>query len=180
MVITPAQLAELVDLVEHLSTLLGWSCPQEDINKAQDRADEVVERYRSARNSDGGVTNPVQRGRELAAQAIEDEARAMEKQFGIHGPANPLGDRDMLTTRAAASSGALWEAARIARGYDNQPTSEREQLAMNLSPETIGICLQLVSGVSVPVTVPDAEAKMSALAAAHRELLAALDAPRGT
>ena len=44
-----------------------------------------------------------------------------------------------------------------------------------MSPETINICLELLAGVSVPVTVPDAEAKMRSLVAAHNELLAALN-----
>ncbi len=45
---------------------------------------------------------------------------------------------------------------------------------MNLSPDTISLCLELLAQVSVPVTVPDAEAKMSRLVAARAELLAAL------
>lgn len=45
---------------------------------------------------------------------------------------------------------------------------------MNLSQDTIALCLELLSTVSVPVTLPDAEAKMARLVAARRELLAAL------
>jgi len=45
---------------------------------------------------------------------------------------------------------------------------------MTISQDTITLCLDLLSGVSVPVTVPDAETKMARLTAAHRELLAAL------
>jgi hypothetical protein len=41
-----------------------------------------------------------------------------------------------------------------------------------ISPNTINLCLELLATVSVPVTAPDAEAKMSALVAAHQELLA--------
>lgn len=67
----------------------------------------------------------VQHGRELAAQAIEDEARAHEAQFGIHG-------------LAGRSSGALWAAARIARGEDHenqQPT--QKDTGMTTSPEIV-------------------------------------------
>lgn len=46
---------------------------------------------------------------------------------------------------------------------------------MTLSPDTITLCLDLLSGVSVPVTLPDAEAKMRSLVAARRELLAELE-----
>jgi hypothetical protein len=45
----------------------------------------------------------VQHGRELAAQAIEEEARAYEAQFGIDG-------------RDGEAAGVLWMAAQIARG----------------------------------------------------------------
>jgi len=44
---------------------------------------------------------------------------------------------------------------------------------MNISHDTISLCLELLAGVSVPVTVPDAEAKMSRLVAARQELIAA-------
>lgn len=44
-----------------------------------------------------------------------------------------------------------------------------------MSPDTITLCLELLEQVSVPVTVPDAEAKMARLVAARQELLAALD-----
>lgn len=44
---------------------------------------------------------------------------------------------------------------------------------MNLSPDTINACLELLSQVSVPVTAPDAEAKMAVLVSARQELLAA-------
>jgi hypothetical protein len=43
-----------------------------------------------------------------------------------------------------------------------------------ISSDTIDLCLELLSTVSVPVTLPDAEAKMQRLVAARRELLAAL------
>lgn len=46
---------------------------------------------------------------------------------------------------------------------------------MTLSPDTITLCLELLSGVSVPVTLPDAEDKMRSLVAARRELLAELE-----
>jgi hypothetical protein len=45
---------------------------------------------------------------------------------------------------------------------------------MAISPTTLNICLELLSQVSVPVTLPDAEARMQRLVAAHQELLAAL------
>ena len=45
----------------------------------------------------------VQHGRKLAAQAIEDEARAYEAQFGVDGP-------------GGVAAGVLWMAAQIARG----------------------------------------------------------------
>ena len=48
----------------------------------------------------------VAHGRELAAQAIEAEAREYEKQFGVG------------LDRGGASSGLLFAAARIARGED--------------------------------------------------------------
>ena len=44
---------------------------------------------------------------------------------------------------------------------------------MNISHDTISLCLELLAGVSVPVTVPDAEAKMSRLVAVRQELIAA-------
>ena len=47
---------------------------------------------------------------------------------------------------------------------------------MNLSPETIGLCLELISNLNVPVTAPDAEGQMRRLVTARQELLAALPA----
>lgn len=42
------QIAELVDLAEHLSTFLSASYPKDDIETALDRADAVIRRYRPA------------------------------------------------------------------------------------------------------------------------------------
>lgn len=119
----------------------------------------------------------VQHGRELAAQAIEDEARAHEAQFGIHGS-------DLLTSRAAAASGALWEAARIARGETTKMTNnERSPLAMNLSLETVDLSLEVLSQLGFTAEVPDCVAKLTRVAAAredflaYREFLVALGAP---
>jgi hypothetical protein len=56
--------------------------------------------------------------------------------------------------------------------YNTSPANLGD--TMNLSPGTISLCLELLSGVSVPVTMPDAEAKMRSLVTARQELLAAL------
>lgn len=64
------------------------------------------------------------------------------------------------------------EAAREANGLPQN--NERRHGTMALKPDTISLCLELLSTVSVPVTLPDAEAKMSRLVAARQDLLAAL------
>ena len=45
---------------------------------------------------------------------------------------------------------------------------------MEISHDTINLCLELLSTVSVPVTAPDAVDKMTRIVAARQELLAAL------
>jgi hypothetical protein len=45
-----------------------------------------------------------------------------------------------------------------------------------ISNDTINLCLQLLGGVSVPIMLPDAEAKMQRLVAARQELLAVAQA----
>jgi hypothetical protein len=45
---------------------------------------------------------------------------------------------------------------------------------MNISAQTISLCLELISSVSVPVGADDAEIRMARLVAARRELIGAL------
>jgi hypothetical protein len=57
----------------------------------------------SARTLNVSGLHDVQRGRELAAEAIEAEAKAYEAQFGTDG-------------RGGDAAAVLWMAAKIARG----------------------------------------------------------------
>lgn len=43
-----------------------------------------------------------------------------------------------------------------------------------ISPDTINLCLEMLSTVSVPITLPDAEAKMKSFVTGRQELLTAL------
>lgn len=98
------QIAELVDLVEHLSTFLhpGTSAWEPGDEEALDRAEAAIEHYKPGNVTNAGAadTDPIQRGRELAALDIEAEARAYEEQFGL---------------RSGAAPGAMLQAAKIAR-----------------------------------------------------------------
>lgn len=47
---------------------------------------------------------------------------------------------------------------------------------MTVSPETINLCLELLSQVSVPSTLPDAVEKMQIIVTAREELLAVASA----